>query len=55
MTGSAKVIKDMAENYAKAWCSLSPEAVASFYAPDGKIAINKGDAIDKQRGCYNRA
>ena len=35
----------MAKNYAKAWCSLSPEAVASFYAPDGQITINKGDAI----------
>ncbi len=38
-------IKTMAENYAKAWCSLSPEAVASFYAPDGQITINKGEAI----------
>ena len=35
----------MAENYAKAWCSLSPKAVASFYAPDGQIIINRGDPI----------
>lgn len=33
----------MAERYAAAWCSQSPEAVASFYAEDGRITINNGD------------
>ena len=46
MTGNVADIKTMAENYAKAWCSLSPEAVASFYAPDGQISINRGDVIE---------
>ena len=45
MTDSAEKIKHMAANYAKAWCSLSPKAVASFYAPKGQITINNGDAI----------
>lgn len=43
--GDSSEIKTMAENYAKAWCSLSPKAVASFYAPDGQIIINRGDPI----------
>lgn len=33
----------MAENYAMAWCSHDPHAVASFYAEDGRIVINDGD------------
>ena len=38
-------VGDMAQEYAKAWSSHSPEAVASFYEEDGKIIINKGDPI----------
>ena len=38
-------IRDMAERYAKAWSSHSPEAVASFYEENGKISINNGDPI----------
>lgn len=33
----------IAEDYTAAWNSGSAEAVASFYAEDGKIVINKGD------------
>lgn len=33
----------MAASYTTAWNSKSPEAVASFYAPDGEIIINRGD------------
>ncbi len=33
----------MADRYAKAWSSHSPEAVASFYEEDGRISINNGD------------
>jgi D-serine deaminase-like pyridoxal phosphate-dependent protein len=29
-------------DYAKAWSSKSPEAVASFYANDGQIVVNHG-------------
>ncbi len=36
-------IQEVAEAYAAAWCSGDPVAVASFYAEDGKIIINRGD------------
>ncbi len=45
MANDLEDFKTVAENYAKAWCSLSPEAVASFYAEDGQISINKGDVL----------
>lgn len=38
-------VRDMAQRYAQAWSSGDPEAVASFYAPDGRITINDGDPI----------
>ncbi|MBE1284524.1 MAG: SgcJ/EcaC family oxidoreductase [Rhodobacteraceae bacterium] len=38
-------IGNMAHNYAKAWSSGDPDAVASFYAEDGSIVINRGDPI----------
>ncbi|MAX74005.1 nuclear transport factor 2 family protein [Alterinioella nitratireducens] len=33
----------MAKDYTAAWNSGSADAVASFYAPDGEIVINRGD------------
>ena len=36
-------ITQMAQDYTKAWNSKSAKAVASFYAEDGGIVINKGD------------
>lgn len=33
----------MTEAYTAAWNSGSPEAVASFYAEDGQIVINRGE------------
>ncbi len=55
-----KTVGDMAQEYAKAWSSHSPEAVASFYEEDGKIMINKGDPIvgrvaiaEMAQGFYN--
>ena len=35
--------EEMAERYTKAWCSHDPNAVASFYAEDGRIVINEGE------------
>ncbi len=35
--------RDMAEKYTAAWCSHDPNAVASFYAEDGRIVINGGE------------
>lgn len=45
MAPSPKSVHDMAAKYAAAWSSQSPEGVASYYAPDGKIAINGGEEI----------
>lgn len=36
-------IAKLAQDYTKAWNSKSADAVASFYAPDGEIVINKGE------------
>lgn len=33
----------LARRYAEAWTSRNPSAVAEFYAPDGQIAINRGE------------
>ena len=45
MTLHSNEIRAMAENYAKAWSSQSPEGVASFYTADGQITINRGDTL----------
>jgi len=34
-----------ATDYAKAWCSKDPEAVAAHYSPQGEITINRGEAL----------
>jgi uncharacterized protein (TIGR02246 family) len=49
MTMDAGKIREMAAGYAAAWSSRSPEAVASYYAEDGQISINRGDVL-KGRG-----
>ncbi len=38
-------IRAMAERYAAAWSSQSPDAVASFYEENGRISINNGEPI----------
>jgi uncharacterized protein (TIGR02246 family) len=40
----------MAAAYTAAWNSGSPEAVASFYAPDGRIVINRGEPWVDRKG-----
>ncbi len=39
-----EAFKGIAADYARAWSSGSAEAVASFYAADGRISINRGEA-----------
>ena len=39
---------EKARAYAAAWSSLEPSAVASFYAEDGGISINRGE-VSKDR------
>ncbi len=43
MAMSAEQARVMAEDYTKAWNSHDPNAVASFYSQDGRIAINSGE------------
>lgn len=43
MALTAETVAKMAQDYAAAWNSGSAEAVASFYAEDGEIVINRGD------------
>ena len=38
----AQKVAEIAGDYTAAWNSKSPEAVASFYALDGEIIINRG-------------
>jgi len=45
MTNKARAIQEFGLDYAAAWCSRLPEAVASFYSPDGQIKINDGDIL----------
>ena len=35
----------LARKYAEAWTSGNPDAVASFYAEDGSIRINRGELL----------
>ncbi len=43
MTISPGAVEQMAQDYTAAWNSKSAEAVASFYAEDGEIVINRGE------------
>lgn len=43
MTLDAAAVARMAQDYTAAWNSKSAEAVASFFAEDGEIVINRGD------------
>ena len=50
MPPTPAAIRAMAERYADAWTSHDPEAVASFYATDGRIAINHGEPTVGRQG-----
>lgn len=45
MTQDRDAIARLGAQYAEAWCSSDPAAVASHFAPDGSIAINRGDKL----------
>ena len=46
---------ELAAAYTAAWNSGSPEAVASFYAPDGQIVINRGNPWIGRKGVADMA
>ncbi len=43
MASIRDILNNLARDYAIAWSSGDPDSVASFYAPDGQIIINRGD------------
>ncbi|WP_254447985.1 nuclear transport factor 2 family protein [Ruegeria arenilitoris] len=45
MASMRDLLNNLARDYAIAWSSGDPEAVASFFAKDGHITINRGDPI----------
>ncbi len=55
MTINHESVREMAAAYTAAWNSGSPDAVASFYAPDGKIVINRGQPWASRKGIAEMA
>lgn len=55
MTVDPEAVRAMAAAYTAAWNSGSPEAVASFYAADGNIVINRGDPWMGRKGIADMA
>jgi uncharacterized protein (TIGR02246 family) len=55
MTVDPKAVRAMAAAYTAAWNSGSPEAVASFYAADGHIVINRGEPWVGRKGIEEMA
>lgn len=39
------ILQTLASEYAAAWSSGDPDAVADFYTTDGQISINRGEAL----------
>jgi uncharacterized protein (TIGR02246 family) len=55
MKVDADAVRAVASAYTAAWNSGSPEAVASFYAPDGRIVINRGEPWVGRKGISEMA
>lgn len=55
MAIDCKTATKFAADYTEAWNSGSPEAVASFYAQDGQIIINRGVPWVGQKGVADMA
>ncbi len=45
MASLRDTLNTLARDYAIAWSSGDPDSVASFYATDGQIIINRGDPL----------
>ena len=55
MTIEYESVKKLAAAYTAAWNSGSPEAVAAFYSPGGRIVINRGDPWVGRKGVAEMA
>lgn len=45
MATAQDILQNLARDYALAWSSGEPAAVAAFFAEDGEITINRGETI----------
>lgn len=45
MASARDILQTLAQEYALAWSSGDPAAVAEFYAQDGQICINRGEVL----------
>ncbi len=45
MASARDILQTLAQEYAIAWSSGDPAAVAGFYAQDGQICINRGEVL----------
>jgi uncharacterized protein (TIGR02246 family) len=48
-------MRQIADDYTAAWNSGSAEAVAGFFAPDGRIVINRGEPWEGRTGVAQMA
>jgi len=48
-------MRQIADDYTAAWNSGSTEAVAAFFAPDGRIVINRGEPWEGRVGVAQMA
>ena len=48
-------MRQIADDYTAAWNSGSAEAVAAFFAPDGRIVINRGEPWEGRVGVAQMA
>jgi uncharacterized protein (TIGR02246 family) len=55
MTLSDEAVRAIAKAYTEAWNSGSAEAVATFYAEDGAIVINRGSPWEGRAGVAQMA
>jgi uncharacterized protein (TIGR02246 family) len=55
MTLDHQRVRAMAAAYTEAWNSGSPEAVAAYFAPEGRIVINRGQPWIGRRGIADMA
>lgn len=55
MSISHEQAAQLAQAYTNAWNSGSPNAVAEFYAPDGRIVINCGEPWTGRNGIQDMA
>ena len=50
-----RISNQVAQRYAKAWCSQNPESVAAFFAERGSISINNGPPAVGRAAIANEA